>query len=528
MRFFCKLYYSCSVNYRLSIIILISYNEIIDFLSHRCLVASVGTNQTGIGYSYKMKIFRLFLFVFILGAVNLGQLRAQSTDSIHIDCTLNVNASQVKTAQLMKYTSLGDVEAFKVTVFADGKHIHFSVPSDIQPGVYYVKTDGYYLNQQVIITGREHEIAFDYSQVREDNTPTAHFTSSDQNKAYDDYMYYSNQLLQQCNTLFNIEKQVTLQPARESLKNAEDMLMTEYNRLYKDFCRKYSGTPAGILVANDPHRAEYNNMVDKPVSPEIQSAYWDGIDTANPFLQNSNLYYGHVYTYLMYYFVQSQKAAKTNTEYNLQKMLETATDTIMERFRKNETIHTDIMTYLETLYMNLAQMDMLKFVHENYVQCEQCTDEIPSTEVGKQLQKQIEGMKFTAPGQPAYDITWADKDGEAKGLKDLAGDKVLIIFWNTSCSHCIEQMPEIEKYLEKRGNDKFTTVAVCITEDVKEYNEMIKKYPAMLHVHDTGGWNGKLAESYYIFGTPTFFLLDKNRNFIGTYYSWDSVKGKLQ
>jgi hypothetical protein len=44
------------------------------------------------------------------------------------------------------------VEVLKGTVLADGRHLHFSVPSDIQPGVYYVKTDGYYLNQQVIIT----------------------------------------------------------------------------------------------------------------------------------------------------------------------------------------------------------------------------------------------------------------------------------------------------------------------------------------------------------------------------------------
>ncbi|MCH4147782.1 MAG: TlpA family protein disulfide reductase [Prevotella sp.] len=475
-----------------------------------------------------MRSKSLLLLVIISCIVNFGQIKAQGTDSIHVDCTLNDKGAQVKTAQLMKYTSLGDMEALKGTVSADGKHIHFSVPSDIQPGVYYVKTDGYYLNQQVIITGHESEIALDYSQVREDNTPNAHFITSEQNKAYCDYTYYSNQLLQQCNTLFNMERQIILQSAKEHLKNAEDILMAEYNRLNKDFCSKYDGTPAGILVANDPHRAEYNNMVDKPVSPEIQATYWNGIDTANPFLQNSNLYYGHIYTYLMYYFVQSQKAMKTKTEYNLQKMLETATDTIMERFRKDETIRTNMMTYLETLYMNLGQMNMLKFVHENYIQCEQCTDEIPSTEAGKQLQKQIEGMKFCAPGLPAYDIKRTDKYGKVKGLKDLAGDKVLVIFWNTSCSHCIEQMPEVEKYIESQGDKKTTTIAVCITEDVKEYNEMIKKYPAMIHVRDTGGWNGKLAESYYLFGTPTFFLLDKNRNFIGTYYSWDSIKGKLQ
>jgi hypothetical protein len=85
-------------------------------------------------------------------------------------------------------------------------------------------------------------------------------------------------------------------------------------------------------------------------------------------------------------------------------------------------------------------------------------------------------------------------------------------------------MPMLEKYLESLKDMALTTIAVCITEDIKAYNETIKSYPLMIHVKDTGGWNGKIVNDYYVSGTPTFFLLDKNRNFIGTYYSWDTAK----
>jgi protein-disulfide isomerase len=475
-----------------------------------------------------MKLNCLSFLVVIFCVINPVLIKAQETDSIHIDGVINVNVSQVKTAQLMKYTPLGDMEVLKGSVNADGKHFHFSVPPDIKPGMYFVKTEGMYMSQQVIITGDESEIAFNYSQVRDDDTPNAHFISSEQNIAYNNYIYHSNQLLRQCSTLLTMRNQISLPPVKENLKIAVDTLTAEYKRLYNEFCRKYAGTPAGTLVSNDPHRIEYNYMSENVTSPEVQSAYWNGIDTSNPFLMNSDLYYNHVYTYLMYYFVQSQKEQKAKKEYDLQRKLESATDTIMEHFRSNEAIRTDIITYLETMYMDLGQTGMLQFVHENYIQNELCTDELSVTEAGKQLQKQIEGLKFTAPGQPAYDIALTGKDGKIKGLKDLPGDKVLVIFWNTSCNHCTEQMPKVEKYLELQGDKKAITVAVCVSTDEKAYHEMIKKYPAMLHVHDTGEKTEKLVESYYVYGTPTFFLLDKKRNFIGTYYSWDSVKGKLQ
>jgi hypothetical protein len=81
-----------------------------------------------------MRSKSILLLVIISCIVNFGQIKAQGTDSIHVDCALNGKGAQVKTAQLMKYTPLGDVEVLKGTVLADGRHLHFSVPSDIHAG----------------------------------------------------------------------------------------------------------------------------------------------------------------------------------------------------------------------------------------------------------------------------------------------------------------------------------------------------------------------------------------------------------
>ena len=120
-----------------------------------------------------MKIFRLFLFVFILGAVNLGQLRAQSTDSIHIDCTINNNGAQVGTAQLMKYTSLGDGSTQGDGVVRWHSRAFFS-PVGHSAGRLLCKDRRDIYGSAYHHLGHENEIAFNYSQVRDDNTPNAH------------------------------------------------------------------------------------------------------------------------------------------------------------------------------------------------------------------------------------------------------------------------------------------------------------------------------------------------------------------
>jgi hypothetical protein len=40
-------------------------------------------------------------------------------------------------------------------------------------------------------------------------------------------------------------------------------------------------------------------------------------------------------------------------------------------------------------------------------------------------------------------------------------------------------------------------------------------------------WNSPLVESYFIAATPTFFLLDKDKNIIDKYATYDSVMVKL-
>jgi thiol-disulfide isomerase/thioredoxin len=430
---------------------------------------------------------------------------------------------QLKTCSLMRHAPSGDILYCKGTVSADGKHFHFSLPSQIAPGVYGIKTEPFINNLEIIVDGKEKDIAFTIRRNTDETTNPVCFTVSEENKAWNDYTFRTSLLLKQMFSVKGIAKNTADEAIKANLNTSAAIMQTQYEKGRNDFLINHRGTVAAMLIKNDPHQMEYYNMLDYPASEEIQNTYWNGIDTNNAVLMNSMCYQGLIYTYLMHYFVESQKKEKSQS-YLLQEKLKQATDTILGHFSIERGFRSQIITYLESLYLGINRIEMLRYVHEKYIQSEQCADELPETEQSKILQKQIEGLKFTAPGQPATDFAIKGKDGVVRNLKDLPTDKVLVVFWNTACSHCAEQMPLLEKYLESRKDKTLTTIAVCITEDIKAYNEIIKSYPSMIHVKDTGGWKGKIINDYYVSGTPTFFLLDKNRNFIGTYYSWNAIE----
>ena len=49
----------------------------------------------------------------------------------------------------------------------------------------------------------------------------------------------------------------------------------------------------------------------------------------------------------------------------------------------------------------------------------------------------------------------------------------------------------------------------------------------MLHTCDYKGWETQATKAYYVVATPTFILLDKDKNIAGKYSSFMQVKAAV-
>ena len=101
-------------------------------------------------------------------------------------------------------------------------------------------------------------------------------------------------------------------------------------------------------------------------------------------------------------------------------------------------------------------------------------------------------------------------DGSSQTTAQLKGKVTLVIFWATSCTTCVAEMPEIVGTYNKYKDKGYDTVAVAMDYDPPSYVVNFvqqRQLPFWVALDNTGqiarDWGGITA-------TPTTFLIDKN------------------
>ncbi|GHD64582.1 hypothetical protein GCM10007350_24010 [Jeongeupia chitinilytica] len=99
----------------------------------------------------------------------------------------------------------------------------------------------------------------------------------------------------------------------------------------------------------------------------------------------------------------------------------------------------------------------------------------------------------------------------------MRGQVVLVNFWATSCSGCMQEMPELIKLQQKYGPAGYKTLAIAMSYDIPEYIQNYRQRTELPFIvsHDK---DGSLAKSFGdVALTPTSFLLDKNGKILKQY-----------
>ena len=129
------------------------------------------------------------------------------------------------------------------------------------------------------------------------------------------------------------------------------------------------------------------------------------------------------------------------------------------------------------------------------------------------LNKEDYGLK---KGQLAPDFTLQTLSGESITLSDLKGKKVLLNFWATWCPPCKKEMPDLQEYYEKYGEqENLEIVAVNLT-----YSERsISKEDVVKNVQlfaDNYGLTfqiplmkeDSISKTYQVITIPSTFMID--------------------
>ena len=136
-------------------------------------------------------------------------------------------------------------------------------------------------------------------------------------------------------------------------------------------------------------------------------------------------------------------------------------------------------------------------------------------EINQNLKNSIKSIKNTEIGATFEDYTFKAhvKNTKAKKLSGIKANKKVVLFWSSTCPHCLSELPIIlENYslLKAKGIE---VVAISLDSDQKSYEDKTNALP-WINDSELKGWKSKAAEVYNVHGTPTYYILDKNNKII--------------
>ncbi len=164
-----------------------------------------------------------------------------------------------------------------------------------------------------------------------------------------------------------------------------------------------------------------------------------------------------------------------------------------------------------------------------------------SCTIDSDLAKQLETYRAMKKGNTAPDIIFKGEtiapgyapDNELKSLSAIPSDYTVVVFAASWCPTCTQEVPQIAKHYKKWKENRVEVVLVSLDETPKSYRDFVKDLP-FISTCDFKKWDGQIVEDYYVFGTPTLFLLDKNREILlrpnsvkqmDAWVDWFLVKG---
>lgn len=111
-------------------------------------------------------------------------------------------------------------------------------------------------------------------------------------------------------------------------------------------------------------------------------------------------------------------------------------------------------------------------------------------------------------GEPMPDFVIQTFDGKSITRAGLAGQPLLLVFWNTWCPNCMRELPKINRLAEKFGPQRLVVLAV--NTGLNDNESKARTYWEKNDYLFTSGFDQTFAISrlFQVLGVPTVFLID--------------------
>jgi len=245
-------------------------------------------------------------------------------------------------------------------------------------------------------------------------------------------------------------------------------------------------------------------------SSNLKDSYLKHVDFSNHLLQSSDFLVDRVLAYVF-------GMTEDTTNENYKKDIDTLVKEIGDDNYQIKTI------LLELIWSRFTQQE--NEVVANYIADTYLLDLATQTHY-IELTEQLVAYKNNSIGMIAQDFDLVITNDNKKITTTLHGldiaEQYLVIFWSSTCGHCLEELPKVKSLLKDQPNLK--VIAFGLENDAENWEKEIVNYPNFIHVLGLEKWNNPIIKKYGITSTPSYFLLDKDKKIIAKPYDVEALE----
>ena len=268
-----------------------------------------------------------------------------------------------------------------------------------------------------------------------------------------------------------------------------------------------------FIKANKPYIPKKIEGVKTYIN-NLKKHYFDYVDFNNPILQSSNFLEERM---LNYVFGMSSEIEDE-----------------LENYKKNiDVVYSHMKTapkevqriLLFDLWQQMSDLgheSVANFIAETYLM-----DIAVSLNDQELLQSLILYQSLSKGAvAPDFDIEIKVKDKlVTKKLSAFKGaENYVIVFWSSTCSHCLDEVPQLQTFVNSLEKNKVQVVAIGLEDEPYGWKNITYDYPYFIHVYGEGKWDNEIGNAYGVSSTPTYFILDKNKKIVSKPEDFEILK----
>ncbi|PIB37949.1 TlpA family protein disulfide reductase [Maribacter sp. 4G9] len=379
------------------------------------------------------------------------------------------------------------VEYVTDTGVKDGQ-FSFTLPHSVSPGlyrlVYAVPQDEYFID---IIYNCEEDIVLNF-----DLEAGIDIVSSKENSIY--YDYFSE--IENAKDAF-----MAFYSDGKSDKKEYMQLVDKMAQIQNSYGSKSKGLIADTFIQANRHYLPEKYMSLSNYLLAKKKHYFDHIDFTNDTLQASEFFSDKVLNYMFWAIPPG-----------------TPESGLVQEINKN----VDFLTSKLEVVPKILQTNVLAkaWKKANESEAYEVSDHIYETYLKKLAQETkndnlisiIETQTRLRKGAVSPEITW-EENGEKKSLSSLSGaSRYLLIFWSSTCSHCLNEVPVLHEQL--KNIQDVEVVAVGLEDGMENWKKTIPRLADFHHAIALEKWESPYVQTFAVQKTPTYFILDKDKRFL--------------